>query len=65
MTSIWDSPRIAAALGALVMTLLLIGSQWGIADHYTGQADAVMAAKRNATPVVRGPASAAAQRPAS
>ena len=65
MTAFPRHSRIAAALGAVVMTLLVVGSQLGIADHYTDQADAVLAAKRGATPIARGAASAAAQRPAS
>lgn len=43
--------RMACLLAAVLTTALLVGSQLGIADRYTGQADAVMAAKRSTVPV--------------
>jgi len=40
--------QLGALLASMAMTALLIGSQLGLADHYTTQADAMLAAKRSA-----------------
>jgi hypothetical protein len=53
--------RIAALLAAVAMTTLTLGSQFGLAGHYSAEADAVMAAKRTA-PVAQTTATAAPQR---
>jgi len=37
--------RLGSLLAAAAVTVVLIGSQLGIADGYTAQADALMAAK--------------------
>jgi hypothetical protein len=38
--------RIAALLAATAMAALFVGSQLGIAGHYTAEADAALAAKQ-------------------
>lgn len=52
--------RIAAVFAAVAMTMLILGSQLGLAGHYTSEADAVHAAKR-AAPVALNASSAAPQ----
>ncbi len=50
--------RIGAAFAAVMMTTLILGSQLGLAGHYTAEADAVLAAKR-AAPVAQNTAGSA------
>lgn len=52
------SARIAALLAAMAMTTLILGLQFGLAWHYTAEAEAVMAAKQTA-PVAQTDATAA------
>ena len=44
--SLGASARMASLLAAMTVTSLLVGSQLGIANGYTSQADAVTAAQR-------------------
>ena len=44
--------RAACLLASATLTALLLGSQFGLAENYTRQADAVVAAKR-AQPVAQ------------
>lgn len=55
------SIRIAAMLAAAVMTTLTLSLQFGLARHYSAEAEALMAAKR-APPVAQTAATAARQR---
>jgi hypothetical protein len=43
-----SAPRLAALLAAVAMGTISIGSQLGLARHYAGEADAVVASKRAA-----------------
>ena len=45
--------RAASLLASLVVTAAIFGSQLGLADHYTRQADTALAAKRAAQPVAQ------------
>jgi len=45
--------RAASLLASLAVTALTVGSQLGIADDYTRQADAVLAAKNAQQPVAQ------------
>jgi hypothetical protein len=54
--------RIGAAFAAITTTTLILGSQLGLAGHYTTEADAVLAAKR-AAPVAHNSAGSAARQP--
>lgn len=49
--------RLVAVAAATLMTLLVAGSQLGLSDHYTAEADALLAAQRSQAPM------AAAARP--
>jgi hypothetical protein len=53
--------RIASLIAAVAMTTLTLGSQFGLAGHYSAKANAVMAAKQPA-PVAQTTATAAPQR---
>jgi hypothetical protein len=53
--------RLRAVLASMAMTAVMIGMQLGIAEHYTAQASAVMAA-RDSAPVAQN-GSGATQRP--
>ncbi len=53
--------RIGAAFAAVTMTTLILGSQLGLAGHYTAEADAVLAVKR-AAPVAQNTADSAARK---
>jgi hypothetical protein len=55
--------RAGAAFAAITMTTLILGSQLGLAGHYTTEADAVLAAKR-AAPVAHNTAGSATRQPA-
>jgi len=50
--------RVASLLASAAVTALVIGSQLGIADGYTRQADALLAAKNAQQPVAQHAASA-------
>ena len=54
--------RAASLLASLVVTILIVGSQLGIADGYTQQADALLAAKKAPQPVAQQVAPAAQPR---
>jgi hypothetical protein len=41
-----NSVRIAALCASVAMTSLLVLSQFGLADHYNTEADAILAAQR-------------------
>ena len=45
--------RATSLLASLIVTALIVGSQLGIADGYTRQADAVLAAKNAQQPVAQ------------
>jgi hypothetical protein len=45
--------RVASLLASLVVTALIVGGQFGIADAYARQADAVLAAKIAQQPVAQ------------
>lgn len=53
--------RAASLLASIAITALLVGSQLGIADRYTRQADAVLAAKQAPQPVAQRAANAPRQ----
>jgi len=55
------SRRTAAFFAATLMTTLIVGSQLGVAQHYTADADAQLA-KRQTAPVAEAKASDAARR---
>ena len=48
--------RTTSLLASLAVTAVIIGSQLIIADHYTRQADALLAAKHAQQPVALQPA---------
>jgi len=54
--------RATSLLASLIVTALIVGSQLGIADGYTRQADAVLAAKNAQQPVAQHAAPAAQPR---
>lgn len=54
--------RAASWLASLLVTTLIVGSQLGIADSYTKQADALLAAKKTPQPVAQQAAPAAQPR---
>lgn len=56
--------RIGAAFAAVTMTTLILGSQLGLAGHYTAEADAVFAAQR-AAPVAHNGAGSVPRQPGS
>ena len=45
--------RAASLLASVVVTALIVGSQLGIAESYTDQADATLIAKRAQQPVAQ------------
>ena len=54
--------RASSLLASAVVTALIIGSQLGIADSYTRQADALLAARDAQQPLVQSPAVSASPR---
>jgi hypothetical protein len=51
--------RLSSLLSAVMVTVVLVGSQLGIADSYTAQADALLAARHFAEVAQQAVASAA------
>jgi hypothetical protein len=49
--------RITSLLASIAVTALIVGSQLGIADHYTQRADAMLAAKTSQQPIAQRAAS--------
>ncbi len=62
MNSRPNSTRIVAALAAVLTTMLLIGSQLGLADHYNAEA-ATALAPRQAAQVAQSASATPARRP--
>jgi hypothetical protein len=54
--------RISCLLASAVVTALIVGSQLGIADGYTQQADAVLAARNAQRSLAQSPAASASSR---
>ena len=64
MNSHRTATRIAGVLSSIVLTLAIVGSQFGLADHYTSDADAQVA-MRQAVVVTQAASASTAQYPRS